>query len=164
MSLQSEQLQQVRPGARVSGSQCVTLGGQGESGPRTKSFSFCPPSGTPSKFIAAWRPRNAPGSEGLTSLSEPGGLCCRGGASGVAGEAGNSSPAREGSVEDALGREIPGFQRGCETVVSCLASLNLNLPICKMSFLPALNFCGSVAPCGRAQGEGRSMEGRRKDR
>ena len=34
---------EVRRGARVSGSQCVILGGQSESGPSARSFSFCPP-------------------------------------------------------------------------------------------------------------------------
>lgn len=42
-------------------------------------------------------------------------------------------------------------------LLSCLVSLSLSLPICKVSFLPLLNFCGSVAALARAQGEGRRM-------
>lgn len=40
----------------------------------------------------------------------------------------------------------PWVPTGCETFVNCSVSLNLNLPLCKVSFLPALNFCGSAAP------------------
>lgn len=58
-----------RPGF---GFQCVILGAQGESVPNARSFPFFPPSSTLSKLTASPRPRNAPGSKGLTSLSEPG--------------------------------------------------------------------------------------------
>lgn len=129
---------EVRRGARDSGSQCVILGGQGESGPSARSFSFCPPSRTPAKFIAAPRPRNAPGSKGLTLLLQPRGLCYWGAASGGAGEVGNSFLVREGFVEYTLGWETPGSQPGSETFGKLLG---LNLPNCKMSFLPTLNFC-----------------------
>lgn len=42
VSVRSEQLLQVRRGDRVLGSPCVILGGQGASGPSSRSFLFCP--------------------------------------------------------------------------------------------------------------------------
>lgn len=73
----------------------------------------------------------------------------------MAGDTGNTFPARENDVENALGWETrSGTVR---PLLSCLVSLSLSLPICKVSFLPPLNFCGSVAPLARAQGEGRRM-------
>lgn len=89
------------------------------------TFPFFPPqSSTPSKVVAAPRLRKAPGSEGLTPLSEPGGLYYWGGALGVAGNAGNTFKVERSVWRMPWVGRRPGSQRGCETFVICLVSLN----------------------------------------
>lgn len=68
--------------------------------------------------------------------------------------AGNTFPVRKDGVENAVGWETPGTQRGPETFLSCLVSLSLSLSI-EVSFLPALNFCGSVAHLAQHRERGR---------
>lgn len=64
----------------------------------------------------------------------------------MAGVAGHTLPLREDGVENALGWETPYSLQAVRPSLSCLVSPSLSLPICKVNFLPALNFSGSVAP------------------
>ena len=81
----------------------------------------------------------------------------------MVGEAGHSFLVRGGGrCGKCTGLGGPGSQRGCENSVSFVASLSLSLSVCKMSFLPAPNFCGSEAPLAEHGGEGRRMEGQGK--
>lgn len=69
--------------------------------------------------------------------------------------AGSTFPVRKDGVENAVGWETPGTQRGRETFLSCLVSLSLSPSIWKASFLPALNFCGSVGHLAEHRERGR---------
>ena len=89
-----------RPGFGVT--MCYPQG-TGRVWAELKIIHFLPPH---SKLIAAPKPRIAPDSKGLTSLSEPRGLCHLGAASGVVGVVGNSFRVREGVV-NTLGWETP---------------------------------------------------------
>lgn len=152
------------------GSQGVILGGQGESGPGARPFPSDPPPSAPSEAPEAPRPRHAPGSKGLTPLSESGRPrfgAEHGGRRGVL----ETLPVREGGRGGACpGSGHPWVPTGCESFVSFLVSPTPASLAVESEFSPSPELHGSVAPAaepGREQqdaghGSGEHGEGEGK--